>query len=107
MFVFDSLPMLVALVLFNVFHPGAIMAGKVSDFPSRKERKMLKKQNNTEVMGGAHTLLPVAQFTGPNAGRDVSPDRHDGYGGCRDAQGQIYDSYTGPGYAQTRTELGP
>ncbi len=37
----DSLPMLVALVLFNIFHPGRIMPGKVSNIPSRKERKRL------------------------------------------------------------------
>ncbi|KAL5333718.1 RTA1 like protein-domain-containing protein [Aspergillus crustosus] len=35
----DSVPMLVALVLLNVVHPGRIMPGKDSDMPSRKERK--------------------------------------------------------------------
>ena len=47
--------MLVALVLFNVVHPGRIMPGKESDFPSRKERKLLKK-NGTE--NSNITLLP-------------------------------------------------
>lgn len=42
---FDSLPMLVALVLFNIYHPGKIMPGKESDFPSRKERKRLANQS--------------------------------------------------------------
>lgn len=35
----DSLPMLCALVILNVIHPGRIMPGKASDLPSRKERK--------------------------------------------------------------------
>ncbi len=35
----DSLPMLLALVLLNVVHPGRIMPGKESDIPSRKSRK--------------------------------------------------------------------
>jgi len=36
----DSVPMLLALVVLNLFHPGRIMPGKDSDFPSRKERKV-------------------------------------------------------------------
>lgn len=39
----DSLPMFVALVLFNICHPGRIMPGKESDFPSRKARKTMGK----------------------------------------------------------------
>ena len=39
MYCFDTLPMLTALVLLNVVHPGAVMPGKQSDLPSRKERK--------------------------------------------------------------------
>lgn len=35
----DSLPMLLALVLLNLVHPGRIMKGKASDLPSRKDRK--------------------------------------------------------------------
>ncbi|RMZ37304.1 hypothetical protein CA14_011483 [Aspergillus flavus] len=37
----DSLPMLLALVLFNFIHPGRLMPGKNSDIPSRKERKKM------------------------------------------------------------------
>jgi len=106
MYVFDSLPMLVALVLFNVFHPGSVMPGKASDFPSRKERKSWKKQTKAKDMGGDHTLLPVAQSQSPYASRDVSPNRYEGYAG-HGAQGESYDPYTGPGYAQPRSDLGP
>ena len=42
-YVFDSLPMFIALVMFNVVHPGRIMTGKEADFPSRKERKAAGK----------------------------------------------------------------
>ncbi|PVI00601.1 hypothetical protein DM02DRAFT_671901 [Periconia macrospinosa] len=36
----DSVPMLLALVVLNFFHPGRIMPGKNSDLPSRQERKV-------------------------------------------------------------------
>lgn len=50
----DSLPMLVALHILNVFYSGRIMPGKESDIPSRKERKknarfVKKKINDNSV----------------------------------------------------------
>lgn len=42
-YIFDSTVMLIALVLFNVVHPGRIMPGTESDFPSRKQRKAAGK----------------------------------------------------------------
>lgn len=45
---FDTLPMLLALVVYNVVHPGRVMPGKESDFPSRKERKNYFKSNDPE-----------------------------------------------------------
>lgn len=47
-YIFDTLPMLVALVVYNVVHPGRIMPGKESDFPIRKERKSYFKNNDLE-----------------------------------------------------------
>lgn len=44
-YVFDSTMMLFALVVFNIVHPGRIMPGKESNFPSRKERKIIGKRN--------------------------------------------------------------
>ena len=44
-YVFDSTPMLIALVLFNIVHPGRIMAGKEANLPSRKERKAAGKDH--------------------------------------------------------------
>jgi len=48
----DSLPMLLALVLFNVVHPGRIMAGKKGDIPSRKQRKQAHINAKTDVETG-------------------------------------------------------
>lgn len=42
----DALPMVLALVLLNVVHPGIVLRGENSDFPrlSRKEKKHLKRE---------------------------------------------------------------
>lgn len=40
----DSLPMLMALLLFNVFHPGRIMPANETKIPSFFERRRLKRQ---------------------------------------------------------------
>ncbi|KAL9598624.1 MAG: hypothetical protein Q9219_004369 [cf. Caloplaca sp. 3 TL-2023] len=60
-YIFDSLPMLLALVIFNVIHPGRIMPGKESDFPSRKERKNYLKENTA---GNSLHALPTYHPTG-------------------------------------------
>ena len=44
-YVFDSTMMLLALLLFNIVHPGRIMPGTESDFPSRKDRKAAGKNH--------------------------------------------------------------
>jgi hypothetical protein len=44
----DTLPMLIALVLLNVVHPGRIMRGKECDIPSRKERKLINRKIKEE-----------------------------------------------------------
>ncbi|RAK77660.1 RTA1 domain-containing protein, partial [Aspergillus fijiensis CBS 313.89] len=45
----DSLPMLLALVLLNVVHPGRIMPGKESNMPSRKQRKKMGVTSKKEM----------------------------------------------------------
>lgn len=56
----DSLPMFIALVLFNVVHPGKIMAGRESDFPSRKDRKnMAPRPTSNDDMMVLPTREPV------------------------------------------------
>ncbi|KAL8949545.1 MAG: hypothetical protein Q9222_004354 [Ikaeria aurantiellina] len=69
-YVFDTLPMLLALFIFNVVHPGRVMPGKESDFPSRKERKNYFKGNGSG--GNSSQLLPVTE-TGP-AGPVAMPE---------------------------------
>ena len=44
--------MLIALIIFNIIHPGKIMAGKENDFPSRKERKNMVQSRGTELSSG-------------------------------------------------------
>lgn len=57
MYVLDSLPMFIALVLLNVIHPGRIMPGKESDLPSRKERKAAKRYNKVGSLEGGASLM--------------------------------------------------
>jgi hypothetical protein len=47
----DSLPMVVALILLNVVHPGRVMKGKEGDIPGRKERKVRHIYNTTDTNG--------------------------------------------------------
>ena len=68
-YIFDSTLMLIALVILNVFHPGRLMAGRESDLPSRKERKMLKKEG-TAPRGrvGDNYLLPKYESSAGDLG---------------------------------------
>ncbi|KAL8702900.1 MAG: hypothetical protein Q9201_003934 [Fulgogasparrea decipioides] len=61
-YVFDTLPMFLALVVFNVVHPGRVMPGKESDFPGRKERKNYFRAGSP---GDSSDLLPTIQPAGP------------------------------------------
>lgn len=45
--------MLVALWIFNVVHPGRLMPGKESDWPSLKQRRHAKKADQRLLAGGA------------------------------------------------------
>jgi hypothetical protein len=59
MYVLDATPMFLAVVLLNIFHPGRVLVGPESKFPSRKERKrekkvlkMQKKERKRRAMAG-------------------------------------------------------
>lgn len=45
MYIFDSLPMFFALIVFNVIHPGKILVGPDANWPklSKEEKKATKK----------------------------------------------------------------
>ena len=61
-YVFDSTLMLIASVLFNIFHPGRLMPGGESNLPSRKVRKGLKKEGKVpHGRIGDEYLLPKFQ----------------------------------------------
>jgi hypothetical protein len=51
-FVLDGFPMLLALVLLNVVHPGTVLRGPESDFPrlSRKEKKAIRREKKEQKM---------------------------------------------------------
>ena len=57
--------MFIALVLLNIVHPGKVMPGKESDFPSRKERKNMVFPRD---LGHPITVLPTKE-----PGARVSP----------------------------------
>ncbi|KAJ6017113.1 hypothetical protein N7451_000492 [Penicillium sp. IBT 35674x] len=47
----DSLPMLLALVMLNIVHPGRVMPGAESEVPSRKERKKMSIDTKARPLG--------------------------------------------------------
>lgn len=58
-YVLDSTLMLIALALSNIVHPGRVMPGKESHFPSRKERMAMGKENVKGRMAGE---LPLHEY---------------------------------------------
>ena len=50
----DSLPMLLALWVFNVAHPGRLMSASDSEMPSFRQRRRLRKEQN---MARDHAML--------------------------------------------------
>jgi RTA1 like protein len=49
-FVLDGFPMLLALLLLNVMHPGLVLRGPESEFAklTRKEKKMMKQEKKKQ-----------------------------------------------------------
>lgn len=76
----DSLPMLLALFLLNIFHPGRLMPGRESDFPSRSQRRNWSGRNgktDNTLLEGAHNMgsyVPMGGMSGRS-----SPDNSDSY----------------------------
>ncbi|KAI9707846.1 MAG: hypothetical protein M1820_004452 [Bogoriella megaspora] len=73
MYILDSAPMVIALVLFNIVHPGRIMKGKEADFPSRKERKRLGRLMKEGNLGGARGDEELGVVGGYEQVEGVSP----------------------------------
>ena len=74
-YVFDSTPMLFASVLLNIIHPGRVMSGKESDFPSRKQRKAAGKGNLRGRVGdtGSLPLYDTSRSTSTEAQTEANP----------------------------------
>lgn len=45
MLALDAAPMLLAGIILSIIHPGMVLVGPESEFPSRKEKKAMKKAN--------------------------------------------------------------
>jgi hypothetical protein len=89
MYVFDSLPMFVALLLLNIMHPGRVMPGKESDLPSRKQRKQEKRYNKVASLEDGNSLMAANDNPYPvsmsnlEAGL-INGGAYRGYDGSRD-----------------------
>jgi hypothetical protein len=46
--VLDAFPMVTAITILTVIHPGMVLKGPESEFPSRKERKLVNKQRKAD-----------------------------------------------------------
>ena len=44
----DAVPMLLAMYLYSIFHPGRFLMGVDSEFPNRKQKKEEKRQRKEE-----------------------------------------------------------
>lgn len=62
MYVFDTTPMWIAILLFNIIHPGQYMPGKQSDLPSSKEKRRQKKAVRAQKEGDQ--TIPINMQTG-------------------------------------------
>lgn len=73
-YVLDSAVMMIALVLYNIFHPGRLMPGAESNLPSRKVRKEWKKTGQApHGRMGEDVLLPKYQSLDNSVSREGSP----------------------------------
>jgi hypothetical protein len=63
---FDTLPMFIAIVIFHLLHPGTILVGPESKFPTRKEKKAMKlEKKRLREQGSSEAQLsdePVEEF---------------------------------------------
>lgn len=70
----DAFPMLLALTLLNIAHPGLVLHGPESEFPrlSRKEKKALKQEKkqrrkeNKALKDGRYLMTSQDEMSGSN-----------------------------------------
>ena len=61
MYVFDATPMLLALVAFNILHPGRILRGPNSDFSEDRKRAKAEKTEKKRLKGEAQAEKKAAK----------------------------------------------
>lgn len=94
-FIFESLPMFIAVLLLSIFHPGRVMPGKENQIPTRKERKRMiregvippKSSKGFAVKSGSDTELGLTSEQGVKYGQSA-PEYgvNDGYESYRHTQ---------------------
>ena len=91
--VLDAAPMLLAGIILSIIHPGMVLVGPESEFPSRKEKKAMKKANKEakkarkaeKKLGQEGTAyLPVYDHSSTNLVQDVEMHTHHEDKTCQD-----------------------
>ena len=76
----DATPMLLASIILSIIHPGIVLVGPESEFPSRKEKKAMKKANKEakkarkaekKLGQKGTTYFPVYDHSSTNLVQDV------------------------------------
>lgn len=68
----DSVPMILVLILLNIFHPGRLMPGRECDFPPRRERKNYHKVGKDGLLPSASNMGSYVPMEGLS--RSSSPE---------------------------------
>lgn len=94
MFILESLPMFVAIMLFNVVHPGAVMPGKENNIPGRKERKAMFPKGQKALDKLAYEGVGYESVGRDGMGREELPynnvaHEHAGYAGGEQSQAEL------------------
>ncbi|OCK80373.1 RTA1-domain-containing protein [Lepidopterella palustris CBS 459.81] len=105
----DAIPMLVAIIILSVMHPGMVLVGPESEFPSRKEKEAMKKAKKeaktaseerkmkSNVLGQDTGCYPVYNPSTVHLVDDVELQAHHGNRSSRSG-GLSRDHSTGPAW---------
>lgn len=78
--VLDASPMLLAMTILSIIHPGMVLKGPQSEFPSRKEKKQMKMDKKQ-----AKKDMKAAKKSGKSFGYGEGPE----YSPLNDSRGDI------------------
>lgn len=71
MYIFDTTPMYIAILLFNIVHPGKYMPGKESDLPSRKEVRLEKRERKAAKKAAKQNRLRNGSQESPEKASEI------------------------------------